>query len=207
LPHHSNQSLFTSCQEKKMNRSPCLVWLGSFALLSLGLVLPAHGQYRVQKSAFGNSGRNGFSQQGPGFAGQGGMQKMCGKGQGQTAFGQGGALQNFYGQGSGVQNPFGQGGGMMNPFGQGGGLQNPLMQGGGLQNPFMQGGGLQNPFMQGGGLQNPLLQGTGVNGPIDPAQLQLLIQMLQYQAALMQMQAAIQGGGPQPANGQWVQPR
>jgi hypothetical protein len=197
LPHHSNQSLFTSCQEKKMNRSPCLVWLGSFALLSLGLVLPAHGQYRVQKSAFSNSGRNGFSQQGPGFAGQGGMQKMCGKGQGQTAFGQGGALQNFYGQGSGVQNPFGQGGGMMNPFGQGGGLQNP----------FMQGGGLQNPFMQGGGLQNPLLQGTGVNGPIDPAQLQMLIQMLQYQAALMQMQAAIQGGGPQPANGQWAQPR
>ena len=180
-----------------MNRSPCLVWLGSFALLSLGLVLPAHGQYRVQKSAFGNSGRNGFSQQGPGFAGQGGMQKMCGKGQGQTAFGQSGAMQNSYGQGSGIQNPFGQGGGMMNPFGQGGGLQNPLMQG----------GGLQNPFVQGGGLQNPSLQGIGVNGPIDPAQLQLLIQMLQYQAALMQMQAAIQGGGAQPTNGQWVQPR
>ena len=190
-----------------MNRSPCLVWLGSFALLSLGLVLPAHGQYRVQKSAFGNSGRNGFSQQGPGFAGQGGMQKMCGKGQGQTAFGQSGAMQNSYGQGSGIQNPFGQGGGMMNPFGQGGGLQNPLMQGGGLQNPFVQGGGLQNPFMQVGGLQNPSLQGIGANGPIDPAQLQLLIQMLQYQAALMQMQAAIQGGGAQPTNGQWVQPR
>jgi hypothetical protein len=173
-----------------MNRSR-LVWLASFAFLSLGLVLPAQGQYRVQKSAFGQSGRNGFSQQGPGFAGQSGMQKMCGNGQGQTPFGQGGSMQNYYGNGAGVQNPFGQGGAVMNPFGQGGGLQNPLMYG----------GGLQNPFMQGGSMQNPLLQGIGGNGTIDPAQLQLLIQMLQNQAAAMQMQAAIQGGGVQAANG------
>jgi hypothetical protein len=163
-----------------MNRSR-LVWLGSFAFLSLGLVLPAQGQYRVQKSAFGQSGRNGFSQQVPGFAGQGGMQKMCGNGQGQTPFGQGGSMQNYYGNGATVQNPFGQAGAVMNPFGQG--------------------GGLQNPFMQGGSVQNPLLQGIGGNGTIDPAQLQLLIQMLQNQAAAMQMQAAIQGGGVQPANG------
>jgi hypothetical protein len=178
LPYFSTKSLFTSHQEKEMKRSLRLVWLASFAVLSLGLVLPARGQFRVQKSGFGQNGRNGFSQQGPAFAGQGGMQKMCAKGQGQSPFGQGGAMQNFYGQGGGMMNPFGQGGGMMNPFGQAGGLQNPFMQGGGLQNPFMQGG----------------------NAPIDPAQLQLLIQMLQYQAA-MQMQAATQNG-VRPANGQ-----
>jgi hypothetical protein len=169
-----------------MNRSR-LVSLASFAFLSLGLVLPAQGQYRVQKSAFGQSGRNGFSQQGPGFAGQGGMQKMCGNGQSQTPFGQGGSIQNYYGNGATVQNPLGQVGALTNPFGQG--------------------GGLQNPFMQGGGMQNPLLQGTGANGSIDPAQLQMLIQMLQNQAAAMQMQPAIQAGGVQRINGQRVRLR
>jgi hypothetical protein len=191
LPHLSNPSLFTSCQEKKMNHSR-LVWLGSFVFLSLGLVLPTQAQFRAQKSAFGQSGRNGFFQQGAGFTGQGGMQKMC-NGQGQT--------------------PNGQGGTVMNPFGQGGGLQNPLMYGGGMQNPFVQGGSMQNPLVQGiggNGTVDPaqlqlliqMLQNQAAgNGTIDPAQLQLVIQMLQNQAAAMQTQTAIQGGAVQAANG------
>jgi hypothetical protein len=174
-----------------MNRSR-LVWLGSFAFLSLGLVLPAQGQYRMQKSAFGQSGRNSSSQQGTGFTGQGGMQKMC-NGQGQT--------------------PYGQGGAVMNPFGQGGGLQKPLMYGGGMQNPFMQGGSIQNPLVQGIGgngtidpaqlqLLIQMLQNQAAgNGTIDPAQLQLVIQLLQNQAEAMQRQMAIQGGAVQAANG------
>jgi hypothetical protein len=166
------------------------VWFGSFVVLSLGLVVPAHGQYRVQKSAFGNGGRNGFLQQAPGFSGQAAMQKMCGNGQGRTPFSQGG----------GMMGPFSQNGGLQNPSLQGGGLQNPFLQGGGLQNRFPQRGGLQNPFLQGGGLQNPLAPGIGGNGPIDPAQLQLMIQMLQNQAAATQMQAPLQ-----QASGPWFQ--
>jgi hypothetical protein len=185
-----------------MNRSR-LVWLGSFALLSLGFVLPAQGQFRVQKSGFGQSGRNGFSQQGPGIAGQSGMQKMCGNGQGQTPFGQGGSLQNYYGNGTGMQNPLGQGGAVMNPFGQGGGLQNPFMQGGSMQNPLVQGiggNGTIDPTQLQLLIQMLQNQAAG-NGTIDPAQLQLLIQVLQNQAAAIQRQAAIQGSGAQPANG------
>jgi hypothetical protein len=142
-------------------------WVGSFAVLSLGLALPAHGQFRVQKSAFANSGMNGFSQQRPFFQGPAGMQKACGNGQGTTTFN--------------------QSGGVITPFSQGG-LQNPFTQGG-IQKPQMQGAGMQNPFRQRGGLPNPLMQGIEGSGPNDPAQLQMLIQMLQYRGAAMQMQA------------------
>ncbi len=196
-----------------MNRCRLLISMGSFAVLAVAGSVPAHGQYRMQKSPPGQSGVQPTGQQG------GGMQKMCGKGQAQTPFGQtGGGMQTpfgqttggmqspkgkgggmpkpilpMFGQGGGLQTPFASGGGMTNPLGQGGGLQTPMGQGGAMMNPLgqqgamqyplAQAGGMQYPVVQGGGFQNPLAQGADMQNPL----MQYGSSNGQFDAAQMQM--------------------